>query len=197
MRASQSGRQPLAGDNLARRIGLCALAAPAAYNIQLFEKSIRGYFMKRLKMMLSATLLTASMTTATESAATEKEMTVYRSPTCGCCGKWIEHAKQNHFVIKDIVSDDMQAIKQKLGVPEKLASCHTVIVDGYVIEGHVPAADIEKLLQTKPEVVGIAAPGMPMGSPGMEMGGRQDDYDVISFDKAGNAQVFSAHKADN
>lgn len=152
--------------------------------------------MKRFKLMLSAALMAASMATAaTENTMTEKEMTVYRSPTCSCCGKWIEHAKQNHFVIKDIVSDDMQAIKQKLGVPEKLASCHTAIVDGYVIEGHVPAADIEKLLQTKPKVVGISAPGMPMGSPGMEMGGRQDDYAVVSFDKDGNVEVFSEHKA--
>ena len=147
--------------------------------------------------MLSAILLASSMTTTAEEAVTDKEMTVYRSPTCSCCGKWIEHAKQNHFKINDIVSDDMSAIKQKYGVPEKLASCHTAVVDGYVIEGHVPAADIEKLLQTKPDVVGIAAPGMPMGSPGMEMGSRQDDYDVMSFDKAGNSQVFSAHKAGN
>lgn len=151
--------------------------------------------MKRLKSLLSALMLVSGMATAAEDVAADKEMTVYRSPTCGCCGKWIAHVKQNHFAIKDIVSDDMQAIKQKFGVPEKLASCHTAIVDGYVVEGHVPAADIEKLLQTKPDVVGISAPGMPMGSPGMEMGGKQDDYAVVSFDKAGNVQVFSEHKA--
>ena len=150
--------------------------------------------MKRLKMMVSTILLAMSMTTTAEEAV-DREMTVYRSPTCGCCGKWIEHVSQNHFAIKDIVSDDMQAIKQKYGVPEKLASCHTAIVDGYVIEGHVPAADIQKLLQTKPKVVGISAPGMPMGSPGMEMGSRQDNFDVVSFDSAGNVQVFSEHKA--
>ncbi|MCQ8104053.1 DUF411 domain-containing protein [Methylomonas sp. SURF-2] len=147
--------------------------------------------MKRLKCLLSALLLASSM-----AAVAEKEMTVYRSPTCGCCGKWITHVKQHHFAVKDIVSDDMQAIKQKFGVPAELSSCHTAIVDGYVIEGHVPAADIEKLLQTKPAVVGISAPGMPMGSPGMEMGGRRDDYTVVSFDKDGKAEVFSEHKAD-
>lgn len=151
--------------------------------------------MKRLKFMLGALLLSTSLVTPAEEVMSDKEMTVYRSPTCGCCGKWIEHIKQNHFVVKDIVSDDMQAIKQKLGVPEKLASCHTAVVDGYVIEGHVPAADIEKLLQTKPKVTGISAPGMPMGSPGMEMGGRQDDYAVVSFDNAGNVKVFAEHKA--
>lgn len=150
--------------------------------------------MKRVKMLLSAILLTTSLTGQAEEAINDKEITVYRSPTCGCCGKWIEHVKQNHFVIKDIVSDDMQAIKKKYGVPDQLASCHTAIVDGYVIEGHVPAADIQKLLDTKPKVVGISAPGMPMGSPGMEMGGRADDFDVVSFDSAGNVQVFAEHK---
>lgn len=150
--------------------------------------------MKRVKMLLSAVLLASSIGVQAEQATADKEITVYRSPTCSCCGKWIEHVKQSHFVIKDIISDDMQAIKQKYGVPAKLASCHTAIVDGYVVEGHVPAADIEKLLETKPDVVGISAPGMPMGSPGMEMGARADDFDVMSFDKAGNVQVFAEHK---
>lgn len=150
--------------------------------------------MRRFKL-LSAILLAFSMTSMAEESPANKEMTVYRSSTCGCCGKWKEHADLNRFIIKDIVSDDMQAIKKKYGVPEKLASCHTAIVDGYVIEGHVPAADIEKLLKIKPKVVGIAAPGMPMGSPGMEMGGKQDDYNVVSFDSAGNYQIFSEHTA--
>ena len=150
--------------------------------------------MKQVKTFLAAVFLASSMSVQAEEAVADKEMTVYRSPTCGCCGKWIDHVKQNHFVVKDIVSDDMQAIKKKLGVPEQLASCHTAVVDGYVIEGHVPAADIEKLLQTKPKVTGISAPGMPMGSPGMEMGSRQDDYAVVSFDDAGNVQVFAEHK---
>lgn len=152
--------------------------------------------MKQLKMMFSALLLTSSMMLQAQEALIDKEMTVYRSPTCGCCGKWMDHVSQNHFVIKDIISDDMQAIKQQFGVPEKLASCHTATVDGYIIEGHVPAADIRKLLQTKPDIAGIAAPGMPLGSPGMEVGSRQDDYAVMSFDKAGHVQVFSEHKAD-
>ena len=143
--------------------------------------------MKRVKILLSAILLATSLAGQAEETVADKEMTVYRSPTCGCCGKWIEHVKQNHFTVKDIVSDDMQAIKKKYGVPENLESCHTAIVDGYVIEGHVP--------ETKPKVVGLSAPGMPMGSPGMEMGGRADDFDVVSFDSAGNVQVFSEHKA--
>ncbi len=120
-------------------------------------------------------------------------MTVYRSPTCGCCGKWIEHAKQNGFKVKDIVRDDMQVIKEKHSLPDKLASCHTAIVDGYVVEGHVPAGDIQKMLDSKSKVAGIAAPGMPMGSPGMEMGGQADPYKVVSFDKEGKFEVFASH----
>ncbi|MGR8931730.1 MAG: DUF411 domain-containing protein [Gammaproteobacteria bacterium] len=150
--------------------------------------------MKRIKTLLSAALLATSLAGQAEEAVSDKEITVYRSPTCGCCGKWIEHVKQHHFSVKDIVSDDMQAVKQKFGVPANLASCHTAVVEGYVVEGHVPAVDIEKLLETKPDVVGISAPGMPMGSPGMEMGGRADDFDVVSFDKAGQVEVFAKHK---
>lgn len=128
-----------------------------------------------------------------EETAKQVEMTVYRSPTCGCCENWLEHAEKNGFKINDVVTSDMEAIKKKYGVPDKLASCHTAIVDGYVIEGHVPAGDIQKLLQTKPKVLGIAAPGMPMGSPGMEMGGQTQDYKVMSFDKDGKFEVFANH----
>jgi len=128
-----------------------------------------------------------------EESSNQVEMVVYRSPTCGCCGKWTEHVQENQFKIKSVITDDMQAIKAKYGVPDKLASCHTAIVDGYVVEGHVPADDIKKLLQIKPNVAGIAAPGMPLGSPGMEMGGQKQVYRVISFDKQGGNQVFAEH----
>lgn len=122
------------------------------------------------------------------------EITVYRSPTCGCCGKWIEHMKQNNFIVKDNLSDDMEAIKAQYGVPKEMASCHTAIVDGYVVEGHVPAADIIKLLKTKPKVTGLAVPGMVTGSPGMEMGDRADPYDVMSFDKEKHFQIFNHYQ---
>ncbi len=124
------------------------------------------------------------------------EIVVYRSPTCGCCGKWVKHLQGNHFKIKDVVRDDMQAVKEKYGVPRNLASCHTAIVDGYIIEGHVPAGDIRKLLKIKPQISGVAVPGMPGGTPGMEMGGRKDAYQVVSFDKEGSHKVFSDYKGD-
>lgn len=148
-----------------------------------------------IKALITSLVIATALPAAAEETAPAKEMTVYRSPTCGCCGKWIEHVKQNQFVVKDIVSDDMDAIKKQHGVPDELSSCHTAIVDGYVIEGHVPAADIRKLLQMKPKITGLAAPGMPMGSPGMEMGGRKDDYQIISFDKDGHYEVFADHPA--
>lgn len=153
-------------------------------------------YMNLIKLLFASALLAGSLNTRAEEAGKPAEMTVYRSPTCGCCGKWLDHVNQKSFNIKDVISDDMQAIKEKYGVPEKLASCHTAVVDGYVIEGHVPVADIQKLLQTKPKVLGIAAPGMPMGSPGMEMGSQKQDYQVMSFDKDGNVQVFATHGAD-
>ena len=120
-------------------------------------------------------------------------ITVYRSPTCSCCGKWMEHLKQNNFTIKDIPTEDMNAIKHKYGVSDEMASCHTTVVNGYVVEGHVPADDIKALLKAKPNVVGIAVPQMPNGTPGMEMGGKQDPYNVMSFDSDKHYQVFKSH----
>ncbi len=121
------------------------------------------------------------------------EITVHRSPTCGCCGKWIQHLKDNNFKVTDIVDDDMQAIKDKYGVSRQMQSCHTATVNGYVIEGHVPASDIKQLLKSKPVIAGLSVPGMPSGTPGMEMGGRKDPYQVISFDKENHYRVFSQH----
>ena len=137
---------------------------------------------------LVLTLLSTSL------SAADQEMTVYRSPTCTCCGRWIEHVKANGFKVKDIISDDMDAIKEKNGIPEKLASCHTAVVNGYVVEGHVPADDIHKLLSSKSKLAGIAAPGMPLASPGMETPGHTaDPYQVISFDQNNQFAVFASH----
>ena len=122
------------------------------------------------------------------------DIVVYRSPTCDCCGKWLEHLKKNNFKVSDIVTNDVQAIKKKYGVSDAMASCHTAIVDGYVIEGHVPANDIMTLLKTKPKIAGIAVPGMPSGTPGMEMGDRKDAYNVMSFDKNNHYEVFHSYE---
>lgn len=152
--------------------------------------------MKLLKVFLAIGLLAVNSVKADDMAADKPvDIVVYRSPTCNCCGKWLEHLKKNNFNVKDIVTDDVEAIKHKYGVSEAMASCHTAILDGYVVEGHVPANDIMTLLKTRPNVAGIAVPGMPSGTPGMEMGGRKDPYDVISFDRENHHQVFNSYKS--
>ena len=126
----------------------------------------------------------------TPALASPKEITVYRSPSCGCCEKWIGHMKKQGFVVNEIQSEDMDSVKQQWGIPKALQSCHTAIVDGYVVEGHVPAGDVKKLLSTKPKAAGLAAPGMPAASPGMEMGGIKPNFSVLIFDKQGNAKTY-------
>lgn len=118
-------------------------------------------------------------------------ITIYKSPTCDCCTKWVAHLKANGFttVVHDTPAID--DVKDMAGVPKALRSCHTAFVGRWVIEGHVPAADIRKLLASRPDVVGLAVPGMPQGAPGMETG-RMDHYDVIAFDRAGGQRVFEA-----
>ena len=118
-------------------------------------------------------------------------LTVYKSPTCGCCEDWISHMQESGFEVKAIDRDNMQPIKKQAGVKPELASCHTALIDGYVIEGHVPAADVRQLLVQKPAVRGLTIPGMPQSAPGMDIPG--SPYEVLSFDKAGNTAVFSRY----
>lgn len=116
---------------------------------------------------------------------------VYKTSTCGCCSKWVDHLKQNGFTVKATDVADINAIKVQHGVPVDAASCHTALVGGYVVEGHVPAASVRRLLRERPAVVGIAVPGMPIGSPGME-GPNPEAYDVVTFDKAGALKVYQS-----
>lgn len=121
-------------------------------------------------------------------------MTVYKSPTCGCCGAWVDHIRQAGFTVEVVEEANVAPRKRALGVPARLGSCHTAVVDGYVIEGHVPAEDIQRLLAERPVTRGLAVPGMPVGSPGMEMGSRADPYEVLLFDENGKTQVFAARQ---
>lgn len=142
-------------------------------------------------------LITAALLAYQSLAIAEQptEITVYRSASCSCCGKWLAHLKDHNFKVQDQVLDNVDAIKQQYAVSAEMASCHTAVVNGYVIEGHVPAADINKLLHLKPQVAGLAVPGMPSGTPGMEMGGHQDAYNVISFNKNHNYDIFNHYDA--
>jgi hypothetical protein len=138
-------------------------------------------------------ILVAMFVIAVASAQQRPVIEVYKSKTCGCCGKWVEHLKQHGFSVRTTDVENVSDIKEKYKVPSKLGSCHTGLVDGYVIEGHVPATDVLRLLQERPKVVGIAVPGMPMGSPGME-GPRAEAYEVVSFDQKNDVRVFSSHR---
>jgi hypothetical protein len=127
--------------------------------------------------------------------AASPEVTVYKTRTCQCCGKWVEHLKTNGFkVVVNEVPSTAEA-RTKYGVPARLASCHTAVVDGYAIEGHVPAADVQRLLKTRPKAAGLAVPAMPMGSPGME-GSRKDTYSVVVFQADGSSSIFQTYPGD-
>lgn len=121
---------------------------------------------------------------------------VWKSPTCGCCGKWVEHIEANGFAVtaKNTSPAMLERIKRQAGIGEDLASCHTGLIGGYAIEGHVPAADIKKLLEQRPEAAGLAVPGMPIGAPGMEAADSETEpYDVLLVKKDGSVEVFARH----
>lgn len=125
-------------------------------------------------------------------ATRQAAMTVYRDPSCGCCEAWARVAENAGYQVTLLDDNDMTAVKQRLGVPAELASCHTTVVDGYVIEGHVPMNQVDRLLRERPsDIRGIAVPGMPIGSPGMEVpDGRTEPYQVIAFNEAGGTSLY-------
>ncbi len=120
-------------------------------------------------------------------------LVVYKSPTCGCCSAWVEHVQAAGFEVEVHDVPNVQPVKEQNGLPAHLGSCHTTLVGGYVVEGHVPADVIRRLLAERPQIAGIAVPGMPLGSPGMEVpGGRKDPYDVMAFTRDGRVSVFES-----
>jgi hypothetical protein len=121
------------------------------------------------------------------------DVIVYKSPTCGCCDGWIAHMRANGFRVVERDTSDVGAIKRRLGVLPTLVSCHTATVAGYVIEGHVPADDIARLLEERPQILGLAVAGMPAGSPGMESATPFEPYDVVAFDARGATSVWAKH----
>lgn len=140
---------------------------------------------------LFALALTAGALARVEAVAPAPVVTVYKSPSCGCCTKWVDHMRASGFevVVKDM--DDVTPIKNEAGVPKALRSCHTAVVSGYTLEGHVPADLVQKLLKEKPKsTAGLAVPGMPMGSPGME-GPRKDAYEVVAYGADGKTRVYA------
>jgi hypothetical protein len=116
---------------------------------------------------------------------------VFKSPTCGCCGAWVDHLKAAGFPVKVVEVDDTTQTRKRYGLPDKFGSCHTDVVNGYVVEGHVPAPEVKRLLAMKPAAIGLAVPGMPVGSPGMEYEDRKEPYDVFLIGKSGRETVFA------
>jgi hypothetical protein len=146
--------------------------------------------MKRRSFLLLVTSASALVGVAqAKSTAVE----VFKSPSCGCCGGWVEHLRAAGFAVKVTDVDDTTAARKRLGMPDAFGSCHTASVEGYVLEGHVPARDVRRLLATKPAAIGLAVPGMPVGSPGMEVGPRQDPYQVLLIAPNGQSTVFARY----
>lgn len=147
--------------------------------------------MKRRHVLLTAAAVVAA--SALPASASDKLplVQVYKSPTCGCCGAWVEHMRAAGFTVTVTEVGDTTAARKRYGFPDRFGSCHTAIVGGYVVEGHVPAAEVKRLLAMKPPALGISVPGMPAGSPGMEVGARKDPYDVFLIDKSGRETVFA------
>ena len=156
------------------------------------ESTIAQSMGKIITMLVAGFILTATSLILIQRTAEAEDVIVYKSPTCGCCSEWIKHLEENGFSVKAEDLRNVNQIKAELGVPNKLRSCHTAKVGDYVIEGHVPAQEITRMLKEKPQVKGLAVPGMPMGSPGME-GPRQDRYDVLTFDKNGKSSVYASY----
>ncbi|MCE3270225.1 MAG: metal-binding protein [Ramlibacter sp.] len=121
------------------------------------------------------------------------QVEVYKNPDCGCCGAWVDHLKAAGFPVKVHETPDTSAVRKRHGIPDAFGSCHTGVVAGYALEGHVPAADVKRLLATRPVAAGLSVPGMPVGSPGMEVGSRKDPYQVLLIDKAGRSSVFASY----
>ena len=178
----------------------------------------RGLFVSGIVLAMTAACSTASNDTATNDSAAGTPavapaaapaaahtsastsvasidsliMTVYKTPTCGCCRLWVDHVRENGFRATANDVADVSPVKNTHKVPSDLHSCHTALIGGYVVEGHVPAADIKRMLSERPDIIGLAVPGMPSGSPGMESG-RVDRYDVIAIGKDGSRKVWATH----
>ncbi|MCD2452118.1 MAG: DUF411 domain-containing protein [Methylicorpusculum sp.] len=145
-----------------------------------------------LKPHFRSLLLVFLVSTGSAWAQAETQVEVLKSPQCGCCGKWINHLQQNGFQVNTHEVNDVPAAREKLGMPDRLGSCHTARVGDYVIEGHVPAADIQRLLKEKPQTLGLAVPSMPPGSPGMETA-KPVPYETLLVQADGSPRVFARH----
>jgi hypothetical protein len=146
----------------------------------------------RILLLLSLMVFGVAPASAADTAAS---IEVWKSATCECCGAWVKHLEANGFTVKVNSAEPsvLASLKRQAGIGDKLASCHTAKIDGYVIEGHVPGTDIKRLVAERPQAIGLAVPGMPVGSPGMEQGAEFEPYDVLLIKKDGTTETFARH----
>ena len=145
-----------------------------------------------LRRVILAPFLAALIAASSPLAALAQTVTVHKTPWCGCCTKWVEHLRDHGFDVIVREKEDLAPVRAELGVPDDLMSCHTGEVDGYALEGHVPADQVKRLLAERPEALGLSVPGMPMGSPGMETPYPPDTYDVVLFSEKG-AEAYATY----
>jgi hypothetical protein len=146
---------------------------------------------RNLLSLMAAAAATASLPSLAKASLPTVE--VFKNPDCGCCGAWVDHLKAAGFAVRVHETPDPGAVRKRHGIPDSLGSCHTGVVGGYAVEGHVPADEIKRLLAQKPPAAGLSVPGMPAGSPGMEAGSRKDPFQVLLIDKAGRSSVFATY----
>jgi hypothetical protein len=146
----------------------------------------------RILLLLSLMVFGVAPVSAADTSAS---IEVWKSATCECCGAWVKHLEANGFTVKVNATEPgaLASLKRQTGIGDKLASCHTAMIDGYVIEGHVPGTDIKRLVAERPDAIGLAVPGMPVGSPGMEQGAEFEPYDVLLINKDGSTETFASH----
>jgi hypothetical protein len=152
----------------------------------------RRQFVRQLAGLAGLAVGVASMPVVAQG---KTRVEVWKDPNCGCCGEWVRHMEAHGFQVR-VYDEGNTAARGRLGIPARLGSCHTAVVGGYVVEGHVPAADIHRLLRERPAAIGLAVPGMPVGSPGMDgavYGGRKDAYDVLLVTRDGSTRVFRSY----
>lgn len=146
--------------------------------------------MRRWLARMGTSMLFAALFAPAAMAA--NALAVYSDPSCGCCGAWVDYLRAQGYTVTVHQDQPMAAVKARLGVPPGTTSCHTAVIDGYVVEGHVPVEDVRRLLAERPDARGLTAPGMPMGSPGMEMGA-PERYDVVLIGRDGSTRIFASH----
>jgi hypothetical protein len=142
---------------------------------------------KRALLFMPLTLVACAQLAAAQT------IEVVKSPYCGCCGQWVEYLRAEGFDVRVVETEDVTPVARRAGVPDDLRSCHTATIEGYAVEGHVPVADIRRLLAERPAAAGIAVPGMPIGSPGMEQGDRRQAYSTFLFTRDGRRRLFARH----